>query len=185
MQEHDVHVAERIELAAAVAADGDDGEALGRRALFAAAIALGGAIAVAVFAELEGARHAEALHEVADDQINEARPLRADFPAALAGVVLQPDAVIFDLEELFVSLDQILGLWSALGVKLLLQESERLFALRQGKQRGRRLGPGAAGAPSVGSGGNGGRVGRGQSGGSVNERQRIHAAQRAGSMHHG
>jgi len=78
-EEHDVHVAEGIHLAPAVAAEGRGDDA--------------------AHAGFSGDARGNALEEFAKDDVDEVGALAGDLPAAAAGVVPEPQAVFLELEE--------------------------------------------------------------------------------------
>ena len=111
MEEHDVDVAEGIQLAAAVAADGDERERQ-RPAL------------------PSGRPSMAASSRWRRTMSTRLRAFRANLAPAAAAVVLQPDAVVLDLEELLVEREQLRRAralpWSE---ELLLGVGEDLFAV--------------------------------------------------------
>ena len=118
VEKHDVHIAERIQLAAPVAADGYEGE---RRQL-----------------ARRGHGFQRGVEQVPEDDIHEAGALRANLASAAAGVVPQPDAVVLDLEEFFVKREPLGGVQRALRAELLLGVGEDFFTMAKHEwERGR------------------------------------------------
>ena len=111
MQEHDVHIAEKIHLSSAVATDRHECDAR----------------------QLAGLREAfhRVLQQMPEHDVQEAGALRADLPPPFARPMLQRDAVILDLEEFLVEREQVLGVQRALGAELLLGVGEHFFAVSE------------------------------------------------------
>jgi hypothetical protein len=84
VEEHDVHVAEGIELAATVPAESDNGER-GRGNAFC----------------LPG-KTGRGVEDVAQQNVDQLDAKRANLPAATAVLVAEPQTMLLDLEELLV-----------------------------------------------------------------------------------
>ena len=67
------------------------------------------------------------LEQMPQDDVHKAGALRADLASAAAAVVLQPEAMVFDLEELFVERKQLRGIQLALGSEAAVRRARALF----------------------------------------------------------
>jgi hypothetical protein len=106
MEKHDVDIAEGIELAPAVAAKGKDGKG-GR-----------GGASIAHGVSNSG------LEDVLHEDVDEVDPKRADFTAAPAVLMAEPEPMLLDFEELFVERKRIRGRHRPGGSELALSMSE-------------------------------------------------------------
>ena len=69
--------------------------------------------------------------------VHEAGALRANLPSTAPAVVLQPDAMVLDLEEFLVEREQVRGVELPLGTELLLGVGEDFFPVAERNQRRR------------------------------------------------
>ena len=111
MQKHDVHIAEKIHLPAAITADRHERDP--RR--------------------LAEHRHAlqRGVEQMPQHDVQQAGPLRANLPSPAAGPMLQFDPVVLDLEEFFVEREQLLRVQRTLGTELLLGVGEHFFTMSE------------------------------------------------------
>ncbi len=116
VQEHDIDIAEGVQLAAAIAADGHERDIRQARVHI---LRLG---------------H-RGLEEMAQNDIHQAGALVGDLAAALARVMLQAEAVVFDLEEALVEGEELRGAFLALAGQLLLRVREHFLAMAQDRVR--------------------------------------------------
>jgi len=105
MQKHDVDITEWIELAAAISAKSDQ-----RQWNLGLAISASGS--------------GSAAEDVSQQNVNQFSPPRANFAAAGAGLVLQTQAMLFNLEKLFIK-------WKDLGRAFAPGRGEATFGVSQ------------------------------------------------------
>jgi hypothetical protein len=108
MEEHDIDVAEGIQLAAAIAADGDEGKV----------------VEIGVLCFCNGA-----VEEMAEDDIDQAGALAGDLAAAAFGVMGEAEAMVLYLEEALVESEELCGALLALEGELSLGVGENFFAV--------------------------------------------------------